>query len=155
MHVYVASDHAGFSLKEKLMLHMRELGYVVEDCGAFEEDPEDDYPDFILPCARHVANDEGSFGVILGASGEGEAMAANRISGIRAAVYYGPAQHVQTDAAGNRLDVVESARKHNDANILSLGARFMSDEEAKDAVARFLATPFEGDERHMRRIRKF
>lgn len=155
MKVYLASDHAGFKLKEALILYLRELGYGTEDCGAFEEDASDDYPDYILPCARHVARDPGSFGILFGASGQGEAMAANRIPGVRAAVFYGSSSVSQIDAEGSALSIIESARAHNDANVLSLGARFISEEEAKRAVELFLATPFSGDSRHLRRIKKF
>jgi ribose 5-phosphate isomerase B len=131
------------------------LGYQVEDIGAHELDPEDDYPDYILPCARKVASDHGSFGIVIGASGQGEAMAANRVKGARAAVFYGAAMAPQTDASGKSLGIIESVRAHNDANILSLGARFISKEEAKEAVRMFLTTRFSRDERHERRIAKF
>lgn len=155
MTIYLASDHAGFALKEVLKTYLLGLNHRVEDCGAFEEDADDDYPDYVLPCARHVASDEGSFGIIIGASGQGEAMTANRVPGVRTAVYYGPASASQTDANGISLDMIESVRTHNDANILSLGARFLTEEEAKQVVMQFLTTPFSNDERHLRRIRKF
>ena len=143
MKIYIGTDHAGFELKEKLKIYLRELGHDVEDMGAHELNAEDDYPDFIIPTAESVAKDNGSLGIILGGSGEGEEMAANKVSGIRAAEYYG----------GN-LDIITLARKHNDANILSLGARFISEEEAKDAVKIFINTPFSDEERHVRRIAK-
>lgn len=152
--VYLASDHAGFQLKEALTPFLREAGHEVEDCGALSLQPEDDYPDFILPCARKVAQDPGSFGIILGASGQGEAMAANRVPGARCAVYYGPAGQEQTDAAGATLSLLASVRAHNDANMLSLGARFLSLEQAQGAVASFLAATFGHEERHVRRIGK-
>lgn len=155
MTIYLAADHAGFELKETIRQYLKEHGHQVEDCGAFEKDTDDDYPDFILPCARHVARDPGSFGVIIGASGQGEAMAANRIAGVRAAVYYGSASISQIDAEGAALGLIESVRMHNNANVLSLGARFMSEDEAVSAVALFLSTRFSGDERHLRRIGKF
>lgn len=155
MRIYLASDHSGFKLKAALAERLRSLRHEVEDCGAFEEDGDDDYPDFVLPCARHVAGDLGSFGVVIGASGQGEAMAANRVKGVRAAVYYGPARSNQTDASGASLSLIESARAHNDANVLSLGARFISEDEAMEAVGAFLAARFSGDERHARRLRKF
>lgn len=155
MIIYIASDHAGFALKETLKQYLHGLNYRIEDCGAFEENEDDDYPDYILPCARHVASDPGSFGIVLGASGQGEAMVANRIPGVRAVVYYGPVSFSQVDASGNSLDIIQSTRIHNDANILSLGARFVTEDEAKEAVSTFLDTPFSADERHMRRIRKF
>ena len=153
--VYFAADHAGFDLKNALVAHVRSLGYEVEDMGAAVLDSADDYPDFITPCAERVAAEQGSFGIIVGGSGQGEAMAANRARGARAAVFYGEPPHPQTDAAGAVLDMSASIRAHNDANILSLGARFLSEADAKAAVERFLATPFSGDERHRRRLAKF
>ncbi|MDP3934690.1 MAG: RpiB/LacA/LacB family sugar-phosphate isomerase, partial [Candidatus Giovannonibacteria bacterium] len=141
MKIYIGADHAGFELKETLKKFLLELGHEVEDKGAFKYEPEDDYPDFIFPVARAVAGDpERSRGVVIGGSGQGEAMAANRIKGARAAVFYG----------GN-FEIIELSRKHNNANILSLGARFIDDEIAKKAVELWLKTPFEG-ERHERRI---
>ena len=154
MTIYFASDHAGFSLKSALMPFVQSLGHSVEDCGPKALAPDDDFPDYVLPCARKVAGNAGSFGIILGASGEGEAMAANRVKGVRAAVYYGDAAGAQADEAGNILNLVQSVRAHNNANILSLGARFISEDAAKAAVKLFLATPFSGDERHTRRLVK-
>ncbi len=143
MKVYLASDHAGFELKKELGAFLREGGHEVVDLGPAALDLADDYPDYIIPLAEAVVANSGSFGIALGGSGEGEAMAANRITGVRAAEYYG----------GN-LDIVRVAREHNDANILSLGARFINSEHAKEAAALFLATLFSGDERHARRIEK-
>ena len=143
MKIYIGSDHAGYELKEKLKEYLGELGNTVEDKGAFTLNPTDDYPDFIIPVALAVAKDITSRGIILGGSGEGEEMAANKVDGIRATEFYG----------GN-LDVVKVSREHNDANILSLGARFVTEDEAKEAVKIFLETEFSGDERHVRRIKK-
>lgn len=143
MKLYIASDHAGYELKQKLTPYLRELGHEVEDEGPESFDPEDDYPDFVQACARQVAS-TGTLGIVIGGSGQGEAMAANRISGVRAAVFY-----------GGSLDFVKLAREHNDANILSLGARFVPEAMAKEAVKLFLETPFSGDTRHIRRIAKF
>ena len=154
MKIYVAGDHAGFTLKEALKARLLVQGYEVEDCGAFSEIGGDDYPDLVTPCALKVANDKDSFGIIVGASGQGEAMAANRVSGVRAVVYYGEATRSQIDSEGNSLDMLESSRSHNNANILSLGARFLDEEQAKQAVSRFLSAPFSGDERHIRRIER-
>lgn len=153
--IYIATDHAGYKLKEELVLYIGTLGYEVEDMGAHTLESSDDYPDYILPCARKVAENEGSFGIILGASGEGEAMVANRVPGVRAAVFYGSPAHPQMDESGNSLGLIASVRAHNDANILSLGARFITLDKAQEAVQAFLSTPFSGDERHMRRISKF
>ncbi|MDO8408319.1 MAG: RpiB/LacA/LacB family sugar-phosphate isomerase [bacterium] len=153
--IYFAGDHAGFDLKNALIESVREAGHEAFDFGPHTLDPADDYPDYVGPCAERVAGEPGSFGIIIGASGEGEAMAANRVKGARAAVFYGPPSHSQTDAGGAVLTLIESARAHNDANILSLGARFVSAEEAEKAVRIFLTTPFSGDERHKRRLAKF
>lgn len=143
MKIHIGSDHAGFRLKELLKSWFMEQGHEVVDHGAKETNPGDDYPDFVMPVAKAVAENPGSRGIILGGSGQGEAMAANRISGARAAVYY-----------GGPLEIVKLAREHNDANILSLGARFLSEDEAQKAVKLFLETDFSGDERHIRRIEK-
>jgi len=153
MKVYLASDHAGFELKQELSAMLECAGYEIIDKGAFVRDPNDDYPDFIRPVAEEVSADQEARGIIIGASGQGEAMVANRISGVRAFVYYGEAGE-QTDADGNALDMVSSARAHNDANIISLGARFVSEDDAKKAVHTFLDTLFSGEERHTRRINK-
>lgn len=144
MKIHIGTDHAGFQMKEMLKPYLIDLGYEVIDHGAFEYQEGDDYPDFVKPVAEAVSQDlEGSRGIILGASGQGEDMVADKVEHIRSAEYYG----------GN-LDVVKLAREHNDANILSLGARFLSDEDAKQAVTLFLETPFSDDERHIRRIEK-
>ena len=154
MKIYLASDHAGYELKEALWPFLRERGFDVEDRGPTVFAPEDDYPDYILSLAAKVADEKGSLGIAIGASGQGEAIVANRIKGVRAAVYYGPAAHAQMDSDGKALNMLASTREHNDTNVLSLGARFMSIEEAKGAVLLWLQTPFSNEERHMRRIKK-
>ena len=142
MKIFLATDHAGFNLKESLKAHLLNKGYNVEDCGAFEYEPMDDYPDFIMPAAEKVAKDPDSRGIIMGGSGQGEAMAANRIKGARAAVYYdGP------------RDIVKLSRSHNNANILSIGARFINAGKASEIVDLWLAEDFEGG-RHENRINK-
>ncbi|MCX6754814.1 MAG: RpiB/LacA/LacB family sugar-phosphate isomerase [Candidatus Nomurabacteria bacterium] len=141
--IYIGSDHAGYELKEKLKIIIKELGYEIEDKGAFSLDNNDDYPDFIKPVAEAVALDVNSLGIVLGGSGEGEQISANKVEGIRAIEYYG----------GN-IEIVKLGREHNDANILSLGARFIKEEEAKEAVKLFLETEFKNEERHVRRINK-
>ncbi len=148
--IYIAADHAGYALKEALMAELHS-SYEVEDCGAFTPNPDDDYPEIVTPCAKKVASDAGSFGIVIGASGQGEAMAANRVVGVRAAVYYGSSAATQTDASGMNYGIIESARAHNDANILSLGARFITESEAKQVVKVFLETPADDAERHVRR----
>jgi len=143
MKIYIGSDHAGYELKEKLKSYLSNLKYEVIDKGAFGLNPNDDYPDFIVPVAEAVAKDNESLGVILGGSGEGEQISANKIDGIRAIEYYG----------GN-LEIIKLGKEHNDANILSIGARFVNENEAKEAVKIFIETPFSNDERHIRRINK-
>lgn len=141
MNIYIGSDHAGYSLKETLKTYLKELNCNVIDKGAFSLNEQDDYPDFIIPVAEEVSKDKNSLGIILGGSGQGEQISANKIDGVRAIEYYG----------GN-LDIVKLGREHNNANILSLGARFLSTEEAQNAVKIFLETNFSEEERHERRI---
>ena len=140
--IVLASDHAGFEMKNALKEQVVGLGYEVEDCGAYELDPDDDYTLFVKRAAEAVSKDpENTKAIILGGSGQGEDMVANKFEGVRAAEYYG----------GN-LEIVKLSREHNDANVLSLGARFLSLEEAKEAVKLWLETPFSNEERHARRI---
>tara|TARA_Y100001968_G_scaffold160394_1_gene146611 strand:+ start:172 stop:609 length:438 start_codon:yes stop_codon:yes gene_type:complete len=142
MKIALATDHAGFDLKEQIKKKLLKQNFEVKDFGAFDYDAVDDYPDFIMPAAKFVAKNSDYLGVILGGSGQGEAMAANRITGVRAAVFYnGP------------LDIVKLSRQHNNANILSIGARFLSLDEAMNVIDIWLKTDFEGD-RHQRRINK-
>ncbi len=160
MTVYFAADHAGFDLKRALLAHVRTLGHEVEDLGAQVLDPDDDYPDFITPLAGRVAAEPAARGIIIGGSGQGEAMAANRVKGARAAVFYGPARvtaalEIEGGQSEDAYDAIRLSRRHNDANILSLGARFVSGGEADEAVRIFLETPFGGGERHLRRLAKF
>lgn len=154
MKLFIASDHAGYALKEHLASYFALAGHEVEDCGAYELEEDDDYPDFVISCARQVAATPNAFGIVVGASGQGEAMAANRVPGARAAVYYGAARGPQTDASGATLSLISSVRAHNNANILSLGARFITEAEAEAAIEEFLTVPFEAEERHLRRIKK-
>ena len=142
MKIYLGTDHAGFELKEAIKSFLEEKGHDVEDKGAHWYDGEDDYPDFIRPTAEAVAADNDSRGIIFGGSGQGEAMCANRVKGVRAAVFYGGPQ-----------EIVKLSRQHNNANILSLGARFISEDEALEVVELWLGTTFER-ERHRRRIEK-
>jgi ribose 5-phosphate isomerase B len=144
MKIYFATDHAGFELKNVLVEYVKTLGFEVEDCGAKSLDKEDDYPDFITLAAKAVSSDPvNSKAIVLGGSGQGEDIVSNRFPGVRAVVYYG----------GN-LEIIKLSRQHNDANILSLGARFLTLDEAKEAVKLWLETPFSGEERHLRRIQK-
>ncbi len=164
MKVYLAADHGGFEMKNNLIPFVQSLGYETEDCGAHSFDKTDDYPLFIQSAARKVSADVESGiesrAIIIGGSGQGEAFAANRIKHVRAVVYYGepclPAGRphaTQTDADGKTIDMITSTRDHNDSNILSLGGRFLTLDEAKAAVQKWLAAPFSGNERHARRHR--
>tara|TARA_B100000315_G_scaffold62243_1_gene56512 strand:- start:2114 stop:2551 length:438 start_codon:yes stop_codon:yes gene_type:complete len=142
MNIHLATDHAGLEIKNTIKDYLIGKGHEVTDHGAHEYDAQDDYPDFIFPCARAVAADPESRGIILGGSGQGEAMAANRIKGVRAAVYY-----------GSERQIARLSREHNNANVLSLGARFISEQEIYDIIETWLDEPFEGG-RHQRRIEK-
>ncbi len=142
MKIHIATDHAGLDLKNIIRDYLISKGHEVTDHGAHEYDALDDYPDYIFPCAKAVASDLESRGIILGGSGQGEAMAANRVKGVRAAVFYnGP------------VEIVKLSREHNNANILSLGARFMTEDEIFDVIEMWLDEPFGGG-RHQRRIDK-
>ena len=159
MKAYIAADHTGFGLKQELISFLQALGYDVEDCGAFVENGADDYPDFIGEAAKKLSADiilgkNDSRAIVIGASGQGEAMVANREKGVRCALYYGEAAVMQTDASGKVFDMIASTRAHNDANALSLAARFLTVHEAKAAVEKFIRTPISNEERHIRRIKK-
>ena len=139
--IVLATDHAGFELKEHVKRFLITKGYDIKDFGALEYDGLDDYPDFILPAAKYISEHK-LIGIIFGGSGQGEAMAANRINGIRAAVFYnGPDE------------IVELSRLHNNANILSIGARFVSNQEVEKVIELWLSTDFE-EGRHEKRINK-
>jgi ribose 5-phosphate isomerase B len=158
--IYLACDHAGFHLKETFVEHLALLGHEVEDCGAFEHNVDDDYPDFVTPLAKRIANSADAVGIIFAGSGQGEAMCANRVPGVRAAVFYGEvsANDVLNKEGGHSedgYDIVRLSRRHNNANVLSIGARFVSVNEATEAVKLFLETSFSKDARHIRRIEKF
>ena len=146
MNIYIASDHAGYEMKEMLKVFLQKRGYEVTDIGPMSYNPQDDYPNTIGPLAKAVSNHASSgegdvMGIILGYSGQGEAIVANRMKGVRAGVY-----------AGGSLESIQLMREHNDANVLSLGAHFLSHDDAQQAVLLFLDTPFSGEERHVRRI---
>lgn len=157
MKVYFASDHAGFETKNKLVEYVQGLGYDTEDCGAHTFDENDDYPDIIAVAGRKLADDAAngkeSFAIVAGGSGQGEAMVMNRFKGVRCALYYGESG-TQIDATGNTLDIIQSAREHNNANALSLGLRFLTLEQAKKAVEQYITTSFGGVDRHVRRTQK-
>jgi ribose 5-phosphate isomerase B len=139
MRVHLGSDHAGFDLKAALAARLAELGHEPVDHGPTGYDALDDYPPFVLRAARAVAADEGSLGVVIGGSGNGEAIAANKVAGVRCAL----AHSEQTARLG---------REHNDANVVSIGARMHDEATALRLVEAFLETPYSGEERHSRRI---
>src|SRR3989344_3739623 len=138
--IFLAADHAGFELKEEIKKYLKKDGYEVDDHGAFSYNRSDDYPEFIYKAAKKVSETPNSKGIIFGGSGQGEAIAANKVPGIRAAVFYG------------NKEIIKLSRIHNDANILSIGARFVSKKEAIDAVKSWLSISFSNEERHKRRI---
>lgn len=139
--VYLGADHGGFDLKEELKKYLSELGYELTDLGAHNLDPNDDYTDFVIPVAQKVAQDPQNRGIVIGRSGQGEAIATNKIKGIRAAVCFSE-------------EMARRTRDHNNSNILSLGADFIDTETTKTIVKAFLETPFSGEERHVRRLKK-
>ena len=149
--ILIGSDHAGFELKKKLVDFLRAEGHTVEDMGADTFVADDDYPAILAPVAMRIATDPEKYaGIVLGASGTGEAIVCNRFPGVRAAVYYGGGYD---DARSwSSLDIVKLGREHNNANVLSLGARFVTEDEAMAAARLFFSTPFSGEERHERRI---
>ncbi|WP_433535321.1 ribose-5-phosphate isomerase [Micromonospora sp. CA-249363] len=139
MRVYLGSDHAGFELKVHLANHLAKQGYDVVDVGPHSYDPDDDYPTFCLHTGDRVVADETSLGVVIGGSGNGEQIAANKIAGVRAALAWS-------------VETAQLARQHNDANVVAVGARQHTLDEATGIVEAFLNTPFSGNERHARRI---
>jgi ribose 5-phosphate isomerase B len=151
MKIFIGTDHAGYVLKEKLVSSLKLQGYEVIDKGAFKYDENDDYPDFVVPVAREVSKDpDGSKGIILGSTGEGEAMTANRFPHVRCVVYYGKAKPVVDDES----EIITRSRQHNNSNVLSIGARYFTEEAMMEAVNLWLSTPFSNEERHIRRLGK-
>lgn len=142
--IFLASDHAGLNLKKKIGFLFREMNIEYNDMGPYQFDENDDYPDYILPAARKISeHPDHHLGIFIGGSGQGEAIAANKVKGIRADVYY-----------GGPKDLIYLQRTHNNANVLSLGARFLSEMQAAEAVKLWLGTDFSKEERHIRRINK-
>ncbi|MBD3690044.1 ribose-5-phosphate isomerase [Nanchangia anserum] len=139
MKIFVASDHAGFDLKAQLCAHLSAHGHDVTDVGPASYDPEDDYPAFCIACGEQVVAHPGSLGVVIGGSGNGEQIAANLVDGVRCALAW-------------NLVTARLARQHNDANVVSIGARMHTEDEAVAIVDAFLAEAFSGEERHSRRI---
>ena len=162
MKIAIATDHAGLAYGntfKDLKQFLEAKGHKVVDFGPKNLDMDDDYPDFIFPAAQAVASGDCERGIIMGGSGNGEAMAANRLKGVRCAVFYGPvvaqnAVNAEGQKSDNPYEIVKLSRDHNDANMLSLSGRFMSLDEMKRAIEVWLETPFSGAERHKRRIDK-
>ncbi len=147
--IYLGTDHAGFELKNKISEFLKKEGFEVEDCGAKNFDQYDDYPDYISIVAESIScNPDMNRGIIFGGSGEGEAIVANRFPNVRTTVYYGGG------FLNNKLDIVRLGREHNNSNVLSIGARFVSLSLAKKAIMLWLSTAFSGEEKHVRRIKK-
>jgi ribose 5-phosphate isomerase B len=140
MRIYIASDHGGFSLKKELIEYLKNLNYQVEDLGNSKLDPKDDYPDFMIPLAERVVK-ENALGIIVGRSGNGEAIAANKVKGVRAVVCV-------------TEKMAKKAKEDNNANILSLGADYLNKDLAQKVTKVFLETRFSEEERHARRIGK-
>ncbi|MFB6245881.1 MAG: RpiB/LacA/LacB family sugar-phosphate isomerase [Candidatus Nanohaloarchaea archaeon] len=139
--IFMGSDHAGFELKNSLKSFLRGQGYEVVDQGPENYDKRDDYPEYIIKTAEKVTANEDALGIVLGHSGQGEALAANKVDGIRAALYY-----------GKNPEIIELSREHNNANVLSLGAAFLEEDEAREQVEEWLQTDFTGEDRHQRRL---
>lgn len=151
MKIFIGTDHAGYVLKEKLVAFLKARGHEVVDKGAFEYNERDDYPDFVVPVAREVSkNPDKARGIILGGTGEGEAIAANKFPHVRATVYYGKATPVVEDES----NIIVRSRQHNNSNILSLAARYLTEEDMMEAVNLWLNTEYSYDERHIRRLGK-
>ena len=141
MRLHIGSDHAGLELKNELLAHLVNNGHDVTDHGPYEYDALDDYPDFCIPAAQAVAKDAASLGIVIGGSGNGEQIAANKVEGIRAVLAWS-------------LETARLGKEHNNANVVSVGGRMHSIEECKAIIDAFIATPFSNDERHIRRINK-
>ena len=139
MRVHIAADHAGFDLKQHLIAALGQDGHEVVDHGAFEYDPEDDYPSFCFSAGEAVVQEPGSLGIVIGGSGNGEQIAANKVVGVRAALAWS-------------VETAQLGRKHNNANVVAVGGRMHSLDEATEIVRAFLVEPFPGEDRHQRRI---
>lgn len=160
MKIYIGTDHVGYEFKNKIVKYLTESGYEVVDKGAFIFDKNDDYPDFITPVAEAVSCDTASVGIILGGSGQGEAMCANKVKGVRAMVFYGTKKAIASiDITGKESDsvfeMVSLSREHDFSNIISLGMRFISENDAIIAIDLFLDSNYSNEDRHIRRINKF
>lgn len=141
MRIHIGSDHAGLELKAELIEHLVSKGHDVTDHGPYEYDALDDYPDFCIPAAQAVAKDPSSLGIVLGGSGNGEQIAANKVKGIRAALAWS-------------VETAKLAKDHNNANVIAVGGRMHEISLVKEIIDTFIASPFSNDERHVRRINK-
>lgn len=159
MNIVLTTDHAGIDKLKLLETYLISLGHVCTNLGPKTFVPDDDYPDLIFPAAKALARGEYDCGVIMGGSGQGEAIVANRVKGVRCALYYGPAPmpeaiDAEGHAAEDGFEIIRLSRQHNNANMLSFAARFLNQTEIESAVKLWLETPFTGIERHRRRILK-
>ncbi len=159
MKVYLATDHAGFEIKNKVAELLKKEGYDVEDCGPEAYDKDDDYPDFISKAAKKVSETPDDFGIVFGGSGQGEAIVANKFNNVRCALFYGPViPPIATDITGKTSDdpyeMLRLTREHNNSNMLSIGVRFMTEADTMNAIKLFLSSKYSGEERHARRIDK-
>jgi ribose 5-phosphate isomerase B len=159
MKIFLGTDHTGLELKNTIKKFLEEKGYQVSDCGAYEFDKDDDYPDFIGKAAQGVSETPDALGFVFGGSGQGEQMVANKYKNVRCALFYAqatPAQAVDITGktSADPFEIIKLTRQHNLSNMLSLAVRFLSEEEAKQAVSLFLETPVSTEERHVRRVEK-
>ena len=141
MKIHIGSDHAGLELKSALVQYLESKGHTVTDHGPHEYDALDDYPDFCIPAAQAVAKDATSLGIVIGGSGNGEQISANKVKGVRAVLAW-------------NIETAKLGKEHNNANVVSVGGRMHSIDECKAIIDAFIATPFSNDERHIRRIEK-
>ena len=159
MKVYLATDHTGIDLKNSVKNFLEKEGYEVEDCGAYTYDKNDDYPDWIGKAAVKVSKSPADKAIIFGGSGQGEAIVANKYKNVRCALFYTPALpthavNIEGDKSTDPFEIVKLSRLHNNANILSIGFRFVKEEDVLQAVKIWLETPDPTEERHLRRIEK-
>jgi ribose 5-phosphate isomerase B len=159
MKIYIGSDHGGYELKNKIVDFLKEKNYDINDMGPHVYDSEDDYPDYIIPTCEKVVEHKDNLGIVLGGSGQGEAIAANKVKGIRAMTFYSPVLAIDAVDVTGRMskdpfENLKLAKEHNHSNVLSIGARFIDFETIKKAIIVWIETPYGNIERHMRRIKK-
>ena len=159
MKVYLATDHTGIALKNKVKDFLQKEGCEVEDCGAYDYDKDDDYPDWIGKAAQKVSENPTERGIIFGGSGEGEAMVANKFKNVRCALFYTPALatqaiNIEGEKSTDPFEILKLTRVHNQANMLSIGFRFVKDEDVYQAIKVWLASPDPTEKRHLRRVEK-